>query len=265
MRFVTLEHDEIKGEGIMFLRLITMVMLPMVSMAMNADETLKKIDESRSFGDEFAFTMKLTSFKNNKAVEAYELSGYVLLDEKKQSSSLVYFSKPQEVEGRKMLMKGANVWMHFPKTRNIIRLTPLQLLLGQVSNGDIARISFTADYTADFDPKLESDSTVTLKLTIRETSLGTTYNSIVLHVKKNNLQLISGDFYSTGGKLLKKVKYKGYKKMLGKNFPSIMEITEGTSQTSYTILEYLTAVKKSVPRQYFRSEYLQRFHPELVK
>ena len=239
-------------------------MLPAVCSAMTADETLKKIDESRSFGDEFAFTMKLSSFKSDKEVDAYELSGYVSLDEKKQSSSLIYFSKPREVEGRKMLMKGGDVWMHFPKTRNIIRLTPLQLLLGQVANGDIARISFSADYTAAFDQKSETDSTLTLKLTVNEKSQGTTYSRVMLNVKKNNLQLIDGDFYSTGGKLLKQVKYKGYKKMLNKDFSSIIEVHDGLSETSYTIMEYLSVVKKNIPSQYFRSEYLQRFHPEPV-
>ena len=239
-------------------------MLPAVCSAMTADETLKKIDESRSFGDEFAFTMKLSSFKSDKEVDAYELSGYVSLDEKKQSSSLIYFSKPREVEGRKMLMKGGDVWMHFPKTRNIIRLTPLQLLLGQVANGDIARISFSADYTAAFDQKSETDSTLTLKLTVNEKSQGTTYSRVMLNVKKNNLQLIDGDFYSTGGKLLKRVKYKGYKKMLNKDFSSIIEVHDGLSETSYTIMEYLSVVKKNIPSQYFRSEYLQRFHPEPV-
>lgn len=248
----------------MFVRILVMALLPVVCSAMTADETLQKIDESRSFGNEFAFTMKLSSFKNGKESEGFELSGYVMLDNGKQSSSLIYFSKPKEVEGRKMLMKGGDVWMHFPKTRNIIRLTPMQLLLGQVANGDIARISFTADYTAAFEPKTETDSTVTLKLTIKEKSRGTTYSSIVLHVKKNNLQLIDGDFYSTGGKLLKQVKYKGYKKMLGKDFSSIIEISDGITRTSYTIMEYLSVVKKSIPQQYFRSEYLQRFHPEPV-
>jgi hypothetical protein len=244
--------------------MLVMAMLPAVCSAMTADETLKKIDESRAFGDEFAFTMKLTSFKGATEVDAYELSGYVSLDDKKQSSSLIYFSKPSDVEGRKMLMKAGDVWMHFPKTRNIIRLTPLQLLLGQVANGDIARISFTADYTAAYDPTSETDSTLSLSLLVKEKSRGTTYGSIVLRVKKNTLQLIDGNFYSNGGKLLKQVKYKGYKKMLGKDFSSTIEISDGINPTSYTIMEYLSVVKKSIPQQYFRSEYLQRFHPEPV-
>jgi len=245
----------------MFFRILSILVIPMICSAMTADDMLQKIDEARSFGNEFAFEMTLTSYKSMKENDAYSLFGYVSLDEKKQSSSLIYFNAPQAVEGRKMLMKGADVWMHFPQTRNIIRLTPLQLLLGQVANGDIARISFTTDYTATFDQKFDTDSTEGLVLAIKEKSEGTTYNKIILHVDKKNLRLLDGDFYSSGGKLLKRVKYKGYKKMLGKDFSSVVEIHDGINDETYTVMEYKTVVKKSIPFQYFRSEYLQRFHP----
>ena len=45
-----------------------------------------------------------------------------------------------------MLMDGRMVYYLFPRTRNPIRLSPLQVLLGETSNGDVARTGFAKDY-----------------------------------------------------------------------------------------------------------------------
>ena len=112
-----------------------------------AGEILQRVDANRMFSPEFAFTMEITSYKSGEIIDQYTLASYVRIREA-DTQTLLYFLAPPKVNGQKMLMSGKEIWMHFPKTKNVIKLSPAQILLGEVANGDIMQLNFSRDYQA---------------------------------------------------------------------------------------------------------------------
>ena len=61
---------------------------------------------------------------------------------------LMYFVDPASDRGRKLLVDGDAVYLLFVRTTNPIRLSPLEVLTGQASNGDVVR-TFARDYDVE--------------------------------------------------------------------------------------------------------------------
>ena len=61
----------------------------------------------------------------------------------------VEFLSPRE-KGRHLLMLGDDMWVFLPDTSRPIRITPLERLSGQASNGDVARTHYALDYDATY-------------------------------------------------------------------------------------------------------------------
>ena len=64
------------------------------------------------------------------------------------TSSVVEFVAPATEKGKFLLMLRDAMWIYMPSARRPIRISPLQRLMGQASNGDVARTNFTVDYNA---------------------------------------------------------------------------------------------------------------------
>ena len=89
-----------------------------------------------------------------------------------------------------------NMWIYFPSTRQPIRISPAQQLLGQVSNADVARVVYSIDYKAE---SVEEDTAGTdklLKLTLKAKTEGAAYGSIKLWMNKDSYKLNKAEFYT---------------------------------------------------------------------
>ncbi len=248
-----------------YFKYLLFVMLMINSFALAAEldgvEILKKTDENRIVGHEFAFEMEISSYRVEKLVDSYTLAGYVRIDDQQQTvKSLIYFLQPAQVKDRKMLMIGNEIWMHFPKTRNVIRLSPLQVLLGEISNGDIAQVAFSIDY----DPVVlgkedyNGQTCYRLELTVKEERKQGPYSKIILLVDTAELLPVYAEFYAQSGRKLKEVYYKDYQTILGKRIPMVSEVYDSIIGENCTVMQYKKLVKKSVPETYFRKEHLPR-------
>jgi hypothetical protein len=67
----------------------------------------------------------------------------------------------------KVLMKGDDMWINLSGSRRALRITPMQRLMGEASNGDVAKLSFSRDYNATI---LEADGDL-LKLELQAKKL----------------------------------------------------------------------------------------------
>ncbi len=233
---------------------------------LTAGEILQRVDENRMPGPDFAFEMEITSYKNGEIIAQYTLAGYVRIREA-NVQALLYFLDPPKVNGQKLLMSGKEYWMHFPKTKNVIKLSPAQILLGEVANGDIMQLNFSRDYRCALLPDEDSPATVPrgahetclrLLLEAREDGEGT-YQKILLYIDKESYLPVAGEFYARSGKLLKTAAYQDYQPILGKQVAMKVTIYDVLQTGKYTVMEYKRLVEKSLPANYFRKEYLPRF------
>jgi len=224
------------------------------SVGLENQDILEKIDQNRAPANTFTFHVKVSSFKD-KTSSITELKVRV----KDAKKSLVLYTAPIANKGRVLLMVEDNLWIYIPGTRNPIRISPQQQLMGQVSNADVARVVYSLDYHVDSLSKEQLDKNDTLKLTLVAKTKGAAYKSITLWVTADLLTPIKAEFYAISGRHLKTAYYKNYKFILGKMRPMLLEIHDQVQKDSVTILEYTNYSLESTPDIYFQKSYMERF------
>jgi outer membrane lipoprotein-sorting protein len=246
--------------------IVLMVAAAVLGSAMSAAaespaELLARVDDQRRVSD-FTFVMQMTSFDGGKQVEADTIWGFIK-GVGSANRSLVSFADPASVKGRKLLMDGPVVYLLFPRTTNPIRLSPLQVLLGQASNGDVVRTAFSDDY--DVNALTEEDRggapCYRFSLTVKPARTDVSYRQVTLWVDKDHLHPVYAEF-STGDKLLKQATYSDYRTALGREIPFSVDIHDADNPQKHTVMTYLKVGQKQMADTVFRREYLPSWVPE---
>src|SRR5438034_472130 len=109
--------------------------------APDAQELMRRSDAARNGYTSFVVRVKISSFETGKQDEEHLYS----VSQKGTDKTHVEFLSPRE-KGRFLLMAGDDMWMYLPDTSRPIRITPLERLTGNASNGDVARTNYAVDY-----------------------------------------------------------------------------------------------------------------------
>ena len=160
---------------------------------------LSRVDGYRNAFDSFAVDVELTSTTPDGHSENSKFRVYG----KGSDRSIVEFTAPQTEKGKYLLMLRDAMWIYMPSASRPIRISPLQRLMGQASNGDVARTTFTVDYTPTAITE-EQDQWV-LDLGAKDPSVA--YNRVRLWVDKKTYEPRRADFYVVSGKLIKRALY----------------------------------------------------------
>src|SRR5215212_6376336 len=105
---------------------------------------LARVDGYRNALESFTVDVDLTSTTPDGKSESSKFRVYG----KGSDRSVVEFTAPSSEKGKYLLMLRDAMWIYMPSASRPIRISPLQRLMGQASNGDVARTSFTVDYDA---------------------------------------------------------------------------------------------------------------------
>ena len=229
--------------------------------AQSPDALLAQVDAQRYVPD-FSFVLQMTSLEGDKQVESNTLWGFIK-GAGTENRSLLAFANPASVKGRRMLMDGNIVYLLFPRTTNPIRLSPLQVLMGQASNGDVVRTSVSQDYDVASLTETERDGLRCLlfALVVKESRREASYKKVLLWVEKETLRPVYAEFF-TGDTLLKRAFYKDYRTALGKELPFVMDIYDGENPHKHTVMTYIKVGQKTVSATVFRRDYLPSWTPE---
>ena len=162
---------------------------------------LSKVDAYRNAFDSFVVDVDLTSTTADGHSETSKFHVYG----KGSDRSVVEFTAPQSEKGKYLLMLRDAMWIYMPSASRPIRISPLQRLMGQASNGDVARTSFSVDYTQQ--AVAEDGDAYVLDLAAKDPSIA--YNRVRLWVDKTTYEPRRADFYVVSGKLIKRATYRG--------------------------------------------------------
>lgn len=119
--------------------------------------------------------------------------------------SLAVFQSPAQA-GQKVLMQADNFWIFLPKTRQPLRISPLQKLIGDASVGDLANQSWHQAYqatlasAADLPEPLQSGE---VALWLDASAAGVSYQRILLVLSEQDNFPLRAWFYLKSGKLAK--------------------------------------------------------------
>jgi outer membrane lipoprotein-sorting protein len=166
--------------------------------AANPTAILERVDRQRNPHPSFSMDVELTAFTGAKSeTQKFRVYG------RGSDRSVVEFTWPQPEKGKYLLMLREAMWFYLPSASRPIRISPLQRLMGQASNGDVARTSFGVDYTATE----ATDDGTAWRLALAAKDPAVAYARIDLWVDKSSYEVQRADFYVTSGKLIKRAHY----------------------------------------------------------
>ncbi|HYI39559.1 MAG TPA: outer membrane lipoprotein-sorting protein [Allosphingosinicella sp.] len=163
-----------------------------------------------------------------------------------------------EQRGQKYLSTAAGYWMYAPRTKRALRLTPLQLLRGQASIGDVSRLRYADDYTVAFadSPRQTIDGVDCWMLTLGAKSPQATYASIALAVNRATGNPVRAQLKARSGRLLKTATFGPIANISGYRVVKATTYTDGVDSSKATTVTYNSIAKAATPVGLFKPQSL---------
>ena len=232
-----------------------LLFLPGLCMAdPSAEEILEKADEVRSPQLDYKVFVNITSIKPGRdpRMTKYE----VLI--KGRDKTLIKTLYPHVDRGTSTLMINYDLWVFLQTISKPLRISLQQRLIGEVSNGDIARANFSGDYN----PKILRIENIDEKeyyvLELFAKNERVTYHRVILLVQKDNFHPFKAEFYAVSGRILKTCSYEGYRLILDRLRPTRLVLDDPLVQGKRSIIEYKDMTLIDLPDKYFTKTYLKK-------
>ena len=240
------------------------LLMPAGLHAESPSEILALSDAKRTIND-MSFEVRLSAYNGSQVTDTKTLWGMLKIGAD-HNRVLMFFVDPASDRGRKLLVDGDAVYLLFVRTTNPIRLSPLEVLTGQASDGDVVR-TFARDYDVEAmaDATLDGASVYHFSLVAKESVGDTSYKRVQLWVEKSSLRLLYAEFYAASGVLLKKAFYRDYREAMGKDVPFSLEVFAGDDANKRTVMTFDKVGRKTVPETEFRRSFLPLWNPEPPK
>jgi outer membrane lipoprotein-sorting protein len=220
----------------------------------DAEALLKRSDTYRNGWPAYVVRVKITNYESGKSDEErlYEVS------QKGTDKTYVEFMSPRD-KGRHLLMLGDDMWIYLPDTSRPIRITPLERLSGDASNGDVARTNYAVDYSPIYQrtEKIGADECYLLELTAKRK--GSTYQRILYWLRVQDARPVKAEFYLTSGKHIKSATFDQYLEIGGRTQLHKLTLYDEIRHNSHSVLEYNGAAARDLPDKLFNQSRTDRF------
>ncbi len=220
----------------------------------DADALVRRADAMRNGWPSFVVRVKISNFEDGKQDEEhlYEVS------QKGTDKTHVEFMSARE-KGRNLLMLGDDMWIFLPDTSRPVRITPLERLTGNASNGDVARTNYAVDYDSVYirEEKVGDVDCHVLDLTAKRK--GATYHRIEYWLSVEDSRPVKAEFYLTSGKHIKSATYDDFELVGGHRLLRRMTIYDQIRKTSHSVLEYSGYASRELPDKLFHQGRSDRF------
>jgi hypothetical protein len=236
----------IKGMAIRFvLGLMSIGSLAVAGETPAPQKILELADQYRAGWESFVLVTRITNFNGEKLEEE---SRYEVFSQR--AKSYVKFLNPRD-KGRSLLMLEDDMWIYMPSTSRPIRITPMQRLTGNVSNGDVARTNYAGDYEAALLREEQVDGRLCFVLELKARRRGATYPKIQYWIAKNDYSPRKAEFFLTSGKNHKTAFYDAFGDFQGKRLLTRMTIIDKIRRDDKSVMEFLRYSARDIPEKYF--------------
>ena len=236
---------------------VAYLLLPVLSIfaELSPSEIVQKVDEVRSPQKDYTIAATVTSYSSNRPLRS---ASYEVLV-KGKDRTVIKTLLPQTERGRVLLMREANLWAFLPEVSKPLRISLQERLLGEVANGDIARVNFSSDYDAKLlqTEKIGDKKYYVLELTAKNDSV--TYGKVILWVRKETFWPLKSEFYAISGRLLKTCSYEDYKMLADRLRPTQLIMEDPLIKGKRSIIKYDNIQIGEIPEKYFTKEYMKKF------
>jgi outer membrane lipoprotein-sorting protein len=210
----------------------------------SADELVHRYDEVMS-PKTFEAVMEMVAHRQDGTTRGYKLRALKSGNDKMRA----WFLEPAASKGQEMLKVGDNMWVYMPNLKRALRIASRESFQGgDFNNGDIMRVNYVADYSAQ--PLPDSDAAAWgVELTAR--SPEASYDRIRLWLDKTKRLPVRAEYYAASGKLLRSASFESPKSFHGLERPSriVMRNELATKRFSeMTVLDMKTSVDAPAQR-----------------
>jgi outer membrane lipoprotein-sorting protein len=218
------------------------------------DRILKRVDALRNPLVNFSMDLELTNYrKTDSDVWRLRVSGLG------KDKSLVEFLSPATERGKYLLMLRDGMWVYVPDTSKPIRISPLQRLMGEASNGDVARTNYSTDYVVSSITEGEEDGKPVNVLELKAKDPDLSYSRVTLWALRDGDVPLKADYYVSSGKLLKRVFFREFGALGGFRLVTKVEIFDAVRPDRRTVMSYSNLRATQLPEKMFQPGYLGKW------
>jgi outer membrane lipoprotein-sorting protein len=215
---------------------------------------LRAVDALRNPLTSFSLDLELTSFRKEESeVWTFRVYG------QGNDQSVVEFLSPASEKGKYLLMRRDGMWAYVPSASRPIRISPLQRLMGEVSNGDVARTNYSADYIPESVTPEDADGTPAVALDLKAKDADQSYSRIRLWVARRDDVPIKADYYVSSGKLVKRLFFKELGTLNGSRVITKIEVLDALRPDRRTEMVYSRLERKQLSEKMFQPTYLGKW------
>jgi outer membrane lipoprotein-sorting protein len=220
---------------------------------LSGDEILRLSDLNRNGWNSYSVMTTILNYEDSDLKD----QGLFEVSIKGMDKTLVKFMNA-DVKGQYLLMVEDDMWIYMPNTRKPIRITPLQRLMGDASNGDVARTRYAEDYSAKIIKEETVEGVPCYLLELNAKRDGATYKRIEYWVEKETKRPKKAEMYLLSGKHFKSITFDRYEQVSGRPLLTQMTITDRLREGRTTVMKYASYAEKEMPEKYFNKDYLEK-------
>ena len=225
---------------------LTMIIVLLISASLHAADPatlVARADAYRSALESFVVDVDLTSYRGTTANSRSKVRVYG----KGADRSVVEFLAPASDKGRRLLMLRDAMWIYLPSASRPVRISPMQRLMGEASNGDIARSSFSVDYRAISATSSALDGKSVWIVELDAIDPSTAYSRVRLFIDADSYEPRRAELFATSGKLLKTAHYREFGLMGGRRTVTMIEIEDELRRGQRTVMRYSNLASRANP------------------
>lgn len=239
------------------LAVLVLLSLPHAGWSASDAEILSAADAQRAPWPSFGLSVSVES----DTARGVELREYRIAF-KDNSKTLISYERPATSVGDLVLMNGDELWYYAKNTRRPIRITPLQRISGSVSYGDIARLSWSRDYTVTSAAETQRRGQNAILLKLEANTRGATYQRIDLWVTASGYTPISADVFLLSGKLFKTLEFTDYSTVSGRTMNTGLTIIDHLRNGESSKLQFFDIAQRSWSNRLFVKTGLSNVNPD---
>lgn len=234
------------------------LILPVYSFAITADEIVKQVDKNQVFSSRKGKAVMTIEREGKKLIKTMNVWGI-----KEGDKSFSEFTNPED-NGVKYLKLSNELWIYFPDADDVMKISGHMLRQGMMGS-DISYEDMLSDY--DFQSKYQSvlneETNVSgvacydVVLTAKVEDI--TYYKRRIFVDKEKMVAIELDLFAKSGRPLKKVIQTDIQEYSGRYFPAKIIFKDLKRENSLTTVEFKNLVFDSdVPASIFSRQNLKK-------
>jgi outer membrane lipoprotein-sorting protein len=198
----------------------------------DAVHLLEEADRFRGDWPSVRLKTRIENFDHGRLTESADFEVAI-----KGENSLVTFLSPKN-KGQVLLMRGDDMWLYLPAVSRGVRITAMQRLLGNASNGDVARLRYAIDYSATVVSEESVDEVPCVALELRAKRPSAAYQRIRYMVRKSDGLPITADYFLASGRAIKSAKFSDLRTMAGRAVITRIVIADQIKHDYETVMTF---------------------------